>query len=111
MRRELPTPRAPRLAGTVAAPWILTRWLDYVIVAALLLLPLLIFPAAALVRGVFYIHDVQYYFYPYHALPAALAARGELPLWNPYAFSGIPLLGDGQTASSRAAWVCGGCRP
>jgi hypothetical protein len=37
-------------------------------------------------------------FYPYHALTSALVAHGELPLWNPYAFSGIPLLGDGQTA-------------
>ena len=24
--------------------------------------------------------------------------QGSLPLWNPYAFSGMPLLGDAQTA-------------
>jgi hypothetical protein len=66
--------------------------------AALVLLPLVPFFRAALGRGVFYVHDVQHYFYPYHALPAALLARGELPLWNAYAFSGMPLLGDGQTA-------------
>src|SRR5262245_30964962 len=98
MRRDLPTPRAPTLARSIAAPRMLSRWADHLVVGALLLLPLLIFPAAALVRAVFYFHDVQYYFYPYHALPAVLAARGELPLWNPYAFSGMPLLGDGQTA-------------
>jgi hypothetical protein len=68
------------------------------IVAALLLLPLCVFLRLALLRGVFYFHDVQYYFYPYHALAAALAAGGQLPLWNPYVFGGIPLLGDGQTA-------------
>lgn len=76
----------------------LARWADPLIAAALLLLPLLVLWRAALLRGVFYVHDVQYYFYPYHALPAALLARGELPLWNQYTFSGIPLLGDGQTA-------------
>ena len=27
-----------------------------------------------------------------------MLAAGHLPLWNPYVFSGIPLLGDGQTA-------------
>ena len=27
-----------------------------------------------------------------------MLADGHLPLWNPYVFSGIPLLGDGQTA-------------
>jgi hypothetical protein len=75
------------------------RWRgELIAVIALLLLPLLVFLPAALLRGVFYIHDVQYYFYPYHVMPAALLARGELPLWNPYAFSGIPLVGDGQTA-------------
>jgi hypothetical protein len=77
---------------------LLWRWGDPIAVGALLILPLVIFLRAALLRGVFYIHDIQYYFYPYHALTAALLGRGELPLWNSYAFSGIPLLGDGQTA-------------
>jgi hypothetical protein len=71
---------------------------DALIVGALLLLPLVVFARAALLRGVFFVHDVQYYFFPYHALPGALLARGALPLWNAYAFSGIPLIGDGQTA-------------
>jgi len=72
--------------------------MDWLIVAGLLLAPLLVFLKAALLRGVFYIHDIQYYFLPYQALPAASVWRGELPLWNRYAFGGIPLLGDGQTA-------------
>ncbi|HEU5102436.1 MAG TPA: hypothetical protein VFU22_25610, partial [Roseiflexaceae bacterium] len=76
----------------------LWRWRTQLIVGALLLLPAVVFLRPALLRGVFYFHDIQYYFYPYHALTAALVANGELPLWNAYAFSGIPLLGDGQTA-------------
>ena len=68
------------------------------LLAAIVLLPFVIFPAEALGRRVFYLHDVQYYFYPYHKLTADYLRQGILPLWNPYAFSGIPLLGDGQTA-------------
>jgi hypothetical protein len=78
-----------------ATPW----WSrDCVAAAALALLPLVVFLPAALLRVVFYFGDLQGYFYPYHVLPAALIRQGELPLWNRYAFSGIPLLADGQTA-------------
>ena len=61
-------------------------------------LPLVVFAPLALLYGVFYVHDVQHYFYPYHVASAKLVAEGHLPLWNPYAFSGMPLIGDGQTA-------------
>jgi hypothetical protein len=66
--------------------------------AALALLPWLAFLPVTLLRGVFFLGDVQSYFYPYHVLPASLLKLGELPLWNPFAFSGLPLLADGQTA-------------
>lgn len=62
------------------------------------LLPFVFFLPIALVRRVFSAHDVQAYFFPYHVLPAKMLADGDLPLWNPYVFGGIPLLGDGQTA-------------
>ncbi len=77
-----------------------TRWWRraWIVPTFLALLPVPIFLRVALLRRVFYAWDVQDYFYPYHALPAAMLKRGELPLWNPYAFSGMPLFGDGQTA-------------
>jgi hypothetical protein len=78
-----------------AALW---RWRGYLAMIGLLLLPFGVFPQLALLQRVFFKHDVQHYFYPYHVLPTRLVAQGQLPLWNPYAFSGIPLLGDGQTA-------------
>lgn len=65
---------------------------------ALLLLPFGLFWAETLGLRVFYHHDLQYYFFPYHKLVVDITRSGHLPLWNPYAFSGIPLLGDGQTA-------------
>lgn len=66
--------------------------------AMLALLPFVAFWAETLALRVFYFHDLQYYFFPYHKVVADITASGNLPLWNPYAFSGIPLLGDGQTA-------------
>ena len=76
----------------------LVVWRDLACVIGLALLPLLVFWQAATLRGVFFIHDIQYYFYPYHNVTASLLRQGQLPLWNPYSFSGMPLLGDGQTA-------------
>jgi hypothetical protein len=75
-----------------------TRSADLLAAAMLVLLVALTFLPATLLRGVFYFHDVQYYFYPYHRVSADLLSAGCAPLWNPYAFSGLPLLGDGQTA-------------
>jgi hypothetical protein len=62
------------------------------------ILPLVLFAPITLVHRVFSAYDVQGYFFPYHVLPAQMLREGHLPLWNPYVFSGIPLIGDGQTA-------------
>jgi hypothetical protein len=62
------------------------------------LLPFVLFASITTGSQVFSAQDVQAYFFPYHVVPARLLRDGSLPLWNPYAFSGIPLLGDGQTA-------------
>lgn len=86
-------PSGRGLLGSVAR--ILCSWL---IPLGLALLPFVIFWRQTLGREVFYLHDVQYYFYPYHKLVVDTIREGHLPLWNPHAFSGIPLLGDGQTA-------------
>lgn len=64
----------------------------------LLVLPFAIFWPETIGLRAYFHHDLQYYFYPYHKLVADIVASGELPLWNPYAFGGMPLVGDGQTA-------------
>ena len=69
-------------------------WTPFVIAV----LPFVVFWQHTLGLRTFYYHDIQYYFYPYHKIAADTLRSGTLPLWNPYAFSGIPLLGDGQTA-------------
>ena len=94
MHNDLTPSRSPLLVSAAYLQALIWRLRAPLVVAALLLLPVAVFLRLALLRDVFYIHDVQYYFYPYHALTAALIGNGELPLWNPYAFSGIPLIGD-----------------
>lgn len=74
------------------------RRLSGLVLLGLIGLPFVLFAAETLALRVFYFHDIQYYFIPYHQLVARYLREGVLPLWNPYAFSGIPLLGDGQTA-------------
>ncbi len=74
------------------------RWGDWLICGALFLLPLVFFWPETLGLRAYFHHDLQYYFYPYHKVVADIVATGNLPLWNPYALGGMPLIGDGQTA-------------
>ncbi len=43
-------------------------------------------------------YDTFVYFYPLHAYAAERLAAGQLPLWNPRAFLGTPLLANPQVA-------------
>jgi hypothetical protein len=58
--------------------------------------PLVLFPLETVGRLAFYVYDAQCYFYPYRTVAADLVLSGQLPLWNPYANGGMPLIGDGQ---------------
>ena len=40
--------------------------------------------------------DLASFLYPYYAFGATSLHQGTLPLWNPYAFSGMPFVGDIQ---------------
>ena len=82
-----PTPSAARFRLT-------SGW----IIAGLIALPLLVFWDVAAGLSSFDNFDLNAYFLPYHSVAAQIIRDGHLPLWNPYAFCGIPLLGDGQTA-------------
>ncbi len=51
----------------------------------------LLFSNRILARG-----DVLLYFYPYWTAAAASLRAGELPLWNPHLFLGVPFLANSQ---------------
>jgi hypothetical protein len=42
--------------------------------------------------------DILLYFYPYRDYAAAALRVGEVPLWNPYIFLGVPFLANPQAA-------------
>ncbi len=42
--------------------------------------------------------DILLYFYPYRDYASALLRAGQLPLWNPYSFLGVPFLANPQAA-------------
>jgi hypothetical protein len=42
--------------------------------------------------------DILLYFYPYRDFAAAALRNGEIPLWNPYIFMGVPFLANPQAA-------------
>lgn len=51
-----------------------------------------------LLQKTFFWEDFIYYFYPVRNFAAVSLASGEIPLWNPYTFNGMPFLADVQTA-------------
>lgn len=46
----------------------------------------------------FYFRDLTFIFHPWRALCSQAVQCGEMPLWDPYAFCGMPLLANWQSA-------------
>lgn len=42
-------------------------------------------------------NDMIFYFYPVSALTGQMIGSGQLPVWNPYSMSGMPLMGEPQS--------------
>lgn len=47
---------------------------------------------------VFFIQDIIYQFHPFRVFAAESIQSGELPLWNPYIYSGTPFIANLQSA-------------
>ncbi|MFB3897290.1 MAG: hypothetical protein ACE14V_13395 [bacterium] len=48
--------------------------------------------------SIFYGEDYLWQFLPFHTLGVELLKSGQLPLWNPYIYSGMPLFANGSFA-------------
>ena len=68
------------------APWLL------------LVLTLLFYAPVVAARATFPAGDFLDHFFPFSLFQHAAFARGELPIWNPYTYSGHPFLADVQAA-------------
>lgn len=70
------------------------------------LIPILIFTILALIPfgylfitgSIFFGEDYLWQFLPFHTLGVELLKSGQLPLWNPYIYSGMPLFANGSFA-------------
>ncbi len=79
--------KTPVTAGILAEP---PLWLCLTI---LVILPLLFFREILLGKA-FLWEDFLYLTYPVRTFAAVSLSMGQLPLWNPYTFSGMPFLAD-----------------
>ena len=73
-------------------------WQDGGIVLLLCLLSLLYYRHIALTNRILVGGDAFAYFYPYRAYAAEAVRNGQLPLWNPYLFMGVPFVANPQAA-------------
>lgn len=71
---------------------------DAYAVSFLILLAVLQFSPILFTGRSYFIGDLTYFLHPWHALSTELLQRGTLPLWNPYAYMGMPLHGNMQGA-------------
>lgn len=72
---------------------------DFLAVAVLVALPLVVFVVPALFGAPSIVADNLIQNFPLRALTGADLAHGHLPLWNPYIWSGSPLLGGLNSGS------------
>lgn len=66
---------------------------DLGLLALIAVFPLGLFGAVALSGRTYFWGDLTYIHFGWRALPAEQLARGVLPLWNPYAYLGMPMAG------------------
>ncbi len=46
----------------------------------------------------FFLRDITFLFHPWKTFSSEMIARGEMPLWDPYAYCGMPFLANWQSA-------------
>ena len=73
-------------------------WIDIAAIATLCALTLLFYRGIALSNQILPGVDAFTYFYPYRAYAAQAIREGQIPLWNPYLFLGVPFVANAQSA-------------
>ncbi len=77
---------------------VISRSRNIVVAAMLALFVALLYAPLLSTNRVLASGDILLYFYPYRDYAAAALRAGELPLWNPYIFLGVPFLANPQAA-------------
>ena len=98
MGKRKPTKDAPP-APVISSPPPVPRRVDAMAIASLVLLQLVFWWRAALLRGFVLTSDICYQFEPMKSLLHESLRAGRLALWSPYIFCGYPLAAEGQVAT------------
>ena len=80
--------------GPANVPALLKGWQAHALLAVLVLF----FFRDILLRSSFFWEDFLYQYYAFRSFAAVSLAGGQLPLWNPYTFNGMPFQADIQSA-------------
>jgi hypothetical protein len=75
-----------------------TLWMDVAAILMLCLLSVVTYRHIVLSNRILAGGDAYTYFYPYREYAAEALRSGQLPLWNPYLFLGVPYLANPQAA-------------
>ena len=70
----------------------------FVPVAFLSLLTAALFFPNIFLGKTFFLRDITYIFHPWKAFASEVLQSGRMPLWNPYAYCGMPFLANWQSA-------------
>src|SRR5436190_24315622 len=73
------------------------RWARTLLLLVPALVPLVVFAGALLGRSLLAPGDGALYYFPMHVLTADAWSSLQVPAWNPFAFSGTPLLAASQS--------------
>lgn len=91
MRRHPPSPHAGSAQRAPAQVFPALR--DWHVLAGFALLTTLFF-REVIFQNAFFWEDFLYQFYPFRNFATVSLSRGEIPLWIPYVFMGMPFLAD-----------------
>ena len=72
-------------------------WIDVVVTLLLVASSVAMYRQIALTNLILSGVDAMTYFYPYRAYAAQVIGSGQIPLWNPYLFLGVPFLANPQS--------------
>lgn len=70
---------------------------DAAALGALALFPLAMLSPTLFGPRILFVNDLTHVIHPWRVFTAELLQKGRVPLWNPYAFSGLPSIGNMQT--------------
>jgi hypothetical protein len=90
-RKDIPKP-VPQ------ADRIIAREPDTIVCLGIIVLLVIVFFREILFGNAYLWEDFLYQNYPFRNFAATTMAAGEIPLWNPFTFNGMPFLADIQTA-------------